>query len=395
MALQSQLFRGDSKLESAAILDSAHIILGARGPHVGKIQQALNLLDNAKIAEDSIYGPATADAVRAFKQKRRILGASQTQADNIVGKLTMAALDSEMLAKEKAGGVKPNLSFGITDPLPRPSLRGLLGERHFGVDTSFPASATLKNKNGIVKTMFEVVSEELAMPEFWGRYLFPSKDPKIGATPLDDKEVNFIRTASDGKCKILLIGNFLQSQFNDPQARQKGRNCAFGCINRCSKLKVPNGVWVYVDIEQNFTCSPQFFLGWFEAMQKAGRGRGGFYADPIQNSSFSQPYQAAMRATLDPVQKVINPNPPVFLPDLPSTARLLWSISPNAFKKGTFVDSNAFLPGAFRPNNLPFAPSQTVLWQYGADCLVIKGNSKFIVDLNIATAQGFNSMWKP
>ena len=103
MVLQSKLFRGDTQLEAAAASDPAHILLGARGAHVGKIQQALNILNSAIIAQDSVYGPATAAAVRAFKQKRRILN-SQGQIDDIVGKKTIAALDAEMLAKEKGGG---------------------------------------------------------------------------------------------------------------------------------------------------------------------------------------------------------------------------------------------------------------------------------------------------
>jgi len=56
MTLQSQLFRGDPKLEAAAVSDPAHIVPGASGPHVGKIQQALNQLDGAGIAQDSVYG---------------------------------------------------------------------------------------------------------------------------------------------------------------------------------------------------------------------------------------------------------------------------------------------------------------------------------------------------
>src|SRR5262249_53594590 len=52
---------------------------------------------------DSIYGPATAAAVAAFKRKRQILNFAG-QIDNIVGKKTMAALDGEMLAKERGGG---------------------------------------------------------------------------------------------------------------------------------------------------------------------------------------------------------------------------------------------------------------------------------------------------
>src|SRR5262245_37605941 len=103
MGLQSQLFRGDAKLEAAAVSDPAHIVPGAAGPHVGKIQVALIQLDGAAITQDSIYGPATAAAVLAYKQKRDIINRSyQAQADNIVGKMTMAALDREMLAKESA-----------------------------------------------------------------------------------------------------------------------------------------------------------------------------------------------------------------------------------------------------------------------------------------------------
>lgn len=103
MSLQSQLFRGDSKLEAAAVSDPAHILPGATGPHVGKIQQALIQLDGAAIAQDEIYGPATAAAVLAYKKKRNIINRSyQTQADNIVGVMTIAALDKEMFQKEQA-----------------------------------------------------------------------------------------------------------------------------------------------------------------------------------------------------------------------------------------------------------------------------------------------------
>jgi len=102
MALQSQLFRGDPKLEAAAVSDPAHIVPGAAGEHVRKIQQALIALDGATIAADGNYSPATAAAVLAYKRKRNIINPSyQTQADNIVGKMTMAALDREMLAKER------------------------------------------------------------------------------------------------------------------------------------------------------------------------------------------------------------------------------------------------------------------------------------------------------
>lgn len=49
------------------------------------------------------YGLSTAAAVLQFKQDRDIVNRSyQTQADDIVGKMTIAALDDEMLEVERS-----------------------------------------------------------------------------------------------------------------------------------------------------------------------------------------------------------------------------------------------------------------------------------------------------
>ncbi len=133
MALQSQLFRGDTKLEAAAVSDPAHILQGAAGEHVRKIQQALIQLDGAALDPDGKYGPATATAVSAFKQKRQILN-TQGKIDNIVGKKTMAALDREQSARESVPAGP--LQIRPINPLPRvgpPILR--LG---FKIDLDFP-----------------------------------------------------------------------------------------------------------------------------------------------------------------------------------------------------------------------------------------------------------------
>jgi len=112
MPLKSKLFKADAKLEAAATADDAHILPGSRGPHVAKIQQALIALDAAPIFPDSIYGPATAAAVLSFKMKRNIINrAYQTQADNIVGRMTVAALDTEMLAREQSLDIHDTVVF--------------------------------------------------------------------------------------------------------------------------------------------------------------------------------------------------------------------------------------------------------------------------------------------
>ncbi len=106
MALQSSLLSADRALQECLSNDRAHVTTGAIGEHVTKIQSALVALEDATIdvgeLREGRYGPSTAAAVLAFKQRRQIVNRSyQSQADNIVGKMTIAALDREMLALEQ------------------------------------------------------------------------------------------------------------------------------------------------------------------------------------------------------------------------------------------------------------------------------------------------------
>ncbi len=106
MSLRSALFKDDPKLQACLLHDAAHVTLGAVGDHVGKLQTALRLVDSLAIESHELfatkYGPSTAAAVLAFKKARHIINFSyQTQADGIVGKMTIAALDSEMLELER------------------------------------------------------------------------------------------------------------------------------------------------------------------------------------------------------------------------------------------------------------------------------------------------------
>ena len=105
MPLRSNLFRGDKALEACLIQDRAHVTPGATGLHVAKIQAAIMDLDGVSIQPTELsarrYGPSTATAVLAYKTKRKIVNhAYQTQADNIVGKMTVAAIDKELLGKQ-------------------------------------------------------------------------------------------------------------------------------------------------------------------------------------------------------------------------------------------------------------------------------------------------------
>ena len=107
MALQSRLFRDDRRLQRCLIDHSAHVTPGSVGDYVTKIQTALVLADDLTIARPEIdrktYGPSTTEAVLAFKQRRKIINRSyENKVDNIVGKMTITALDKEMQRVERA-----------------------------------------------------------------------------------------------------------------------------------------------------------------------------------------------------------------------------------------------------------------------------------------------------
>lgn len=106
MSLTSNLFKPDQRLQKTLISDPAHVVPGEKGDHVARIQVALQDLDDLEINADELskkeYGPSTAAAVLAFKRARKIINRSyQTSEDNIVGKMTIAALDKEMLEKQE------------------------------------------------------------------------------------------------------------------------------------------------------------------------------------------------------------------------------------------------------------------------------------------------------
>ena len=89
MALKSLLFRGDAKLKSASTSNSGHIVKGAMGEHVRKIQYALANVGGENLKFDGKYGPATAAAVLSFKRRYNIVNRTyQSEPDDIVGVMT-------------------------------------------------------------------------------------------------------------------------------------------------------------------------------------------------------------------------------------------------------------------------------------------------------------------
>jgi hypothetical protein len=146
--LVSRLFSDSKELAAAQADDRAHVVPGAIGRHVGKIQAALVILDDADIAIGEwlamIYGPSTTKAVLAYKQKRKIINrAYQQTADNIVGKMTITQMDKDMLVAQASAG------FGAREARRCPQCH--IGPPLFGVNT---ADADLRQSDRRTVTNF-------------------------------------------------------------------------------------------------------------------------------------------------------------------------------------------------------------------------------------------------
>ena len=105
MALISKLFKGDPIFERCLIDDAGHITPSSKGFHVAKIQDASMKLERVFPAnaerDHAFYGLTTAKAVLSYKTKRRIINTNYQHApDNIVGKMTIKAMDAEMAVYE-------------------------------------------------------------------------------------------------------------------------------------------------------------------------------------------------------------------------------------------------------------------------------------------------------
>ncbi len=181
MALLSNLFKGDVALEKCLVSDPAHVKLGASGNHVGKIQKALILLDDAHIAAEDLlakkYGQSTANSVLGYKSKRRIINFSyQKAADNVVGKMTIAALDREMVALESRSVTRPGCdgsvgAGGLGIPVAR------LG---FALRTSTDSRAVSSIEDQIIPKSLSIIWLTTAGAAAQNSTLFKTLLPKAG-----------------------------------------------------------------------------------------------------------------------------------------------------------------------------------------------------------------------
>jgi hypothetical protein len=107
--LESRLFRDDARLQHCLLSDRDHVTKGDVGPHVRAIQIALVVICDATIDDFEVdrqfYGPTTARSVLAYKWQRLIINRDyQSASDDLVGRMTIAALDRDVREREGSPG---------------------------------------------------------------------------------------------------------------------------------------------------------------------------------------------------------------------------------------------------------------------------------------------------
>ena len=244
---------------------------------------------------------------------------------------------------------------------------------YWGVDSARAANSKVGVKGH--PTLFQYVTEQAGQaPDFWGRYVG-------GHFALTQKEVDYIFNASNGACRILVIYNGAHnSKTSLGGGYKQGANDASKAIAGAGHAGVPSGVWIYGDIEPGWKCTSEWFKGWWEKMFASPYGgMGGVYENPLSWNApnFSTPYCKALKG-----------DSPFIFQDPPAKARYLYS---QQSQKGCKLPKD--ITFGFSPAEPDCCKGMTVLWQYAIDCFKLAGSKWGLIDMDLADARGYDSMW--
>ncbi len=231
MGLESPLLKGDPALEACLIRDSAHLTLGVAGTHVSKVQQAVLVLGPSGINNRELagmqYGGSTAAAVLKYKQDHTppiINPAYQSNADNIVGKMTITALDEEI-------DTRPS-----DDPLTSPDegsrILQLLERQHLGVFRMLQTTSEALSEVQAAFKLAEINPEAAAGPLFVHRFTIDALE-RFFAVNLTNHE-QFLPK---------VIANFNQYLLKFPQLSTDQDAADYGFLLRHALLRGSDGVF--------------------------------------------------------------------------------------------------------------------------------------------------------
>ena len=237
-------------------------------------------------------------------------------------------------------------------------------------DLKAPLRGTLTGK------LEYLVQNEGRKPAFLGRYIKNAKAPTAVARAA---EIKFIR--DQGIAFLPIYAGILRSEagLGDRQGRAAGKRAATDVITLADKI--PGDVFVYANIEPEWTLTKDWVIGWCEGYGASGReGFGGLYCGS-DHLSANGPVAEAMSdlqgGSVQSMQMFMTHHvtrPAVWLTAVATGSRR------NA----------AFLP---RPSS---AIGEVDLWQYA--CAVVGSglaSDSWGYDLDLASDYAFDHMWAP
>ncbi|WP_031434228.1 glycoside hydrolase domain-containing protein [Methylomarinum vadi] len=305
----------------------------------------------------------------------------------------------------------------------------------WGVDSSSPAHLPANGTRGA--SLYEYVCRFLSRnrqrfnakeaPQFWGRYLTQSRPTYM----LSQDEKNFLHSHG---CRIVLIYNdTCWDQHHDIDCKRKvgertiryaltgydnGTQSAENACQLAASLDAPNGTRIYADLEGWFVDADWIDAWCTEVPDKSRRlGRQytpGIYGRILVGADLAtarrhfrrDPWNVSIEQTISEQERRDRLLSRGFLtlgeghrsdtsrqPSLESTAAPapptrppihIWSNMPR-YRSGCNE-----IPDSFEGYSFQGSFSNTVLWQYGMAC----SNLSRLVDMDLATQEGFDEMWR-
>ncbi|MFC0559302.1 glycoside hydrolase domain-containing protein [Halalkalibacter alkalisediminis] len=184
----------------------------------------------------------------------------------------------------------------------------------------------------VTDDLYQCVVENLGQPDFWGRYLSTIPNVSEGLT------LEEVRRIHDRGMKIMPIYN----NFREAVGARAGAVAARNAIFKARQLGIPEGVFLFANVERFFVVDADWIIAWVEAMYNSPY-RPGIYADPDEGPFNAAYCQASEASNLVREQAVI------------------WSAEP---EPGTTPKRRA--PKRFNPSR-PDCEANVWAWQYGRD----------------------------
>jgi hypothetical protein len=176
----------------------------------------------------------------------------------------------------------------------------------------------------------------------------------------------------DNNCRVLVI--FRDTTKGQLKSKPEAIQQANRAIALAQKLGVPSGVWIYADTELDQSPTAEWFAGWFETLQ----GKGSPYGAGVYGNTSTDALLNFGKAFCDAYPHFPNPAAAYVYTNQPK---------PGQPKPGCDFKNRNFDPAVLQCN------PPTVIQQYAIKCVVPTTTRK--VDLDLANAAGFASMWQP